>query len=46
MHSTRSVFPPSSTAAVRNYEAMSWENDDFPSFHGPYDYDVLLTREN
>ena len=45
-HSPRSGIPASGTAAVHLNQALNWANDSIPSFHGPYDYDVLLTQEN
>ena len=46
VHSAPSGIPASGTAAVHKTQALSWADDGFPSFHGPYDYDVLITQES
>jgi hypothetical protein len=44
LHRHLSVVPVGYTAAVHKEGAVNWENNGFPSFHGPYDYDFLKTE--
>jgi len=43
-HRVRSGIPVSGTVAVHKNQALNWADDGFPSFHGAYDYDCLLTQ--
>jgi hypothetical protein len=45
VHSTPSAIPASRTSAVHKAALPAWEDADIPGIHGPYDYDVLLTKE-